>query len=170
MKTDLYLYRTAYLPFGTYGVLVAPGEFECLTVGQPWRGNQPFKSCVPNGTYDLVPHAGSKGKGVYAMVNEPLGVFYQPGDREHENQRYACLLGDRANHPDQLQGCEAVGKKYMYWDPDGKGRKYETALCVTDSGKTQAQLFNHIGRGRDDLRLHIKPWAGIQLDHLGTYW
>ena len=167
---DLFLYRTAYLPFGTYGMLQVPDGFDCLTVGQPWRGNAPFVSCVPNGVYDLVPHAGSKGKGIYALVNKDLGVFHQPGDRENDDQRFACLLGDKANHPDQLQGCEAVGQRYMYYDPDGTGKKYQTALSITNSGKTQAKLFNILHRGRHDMRLIIAPWAGIEHGHQGTHW
>ena len=40
---------------GTRGVLVA-GDLVLHVMEPPWRDNRPRRSCVPPGTYDVVPH------------------------------------------------------------------------------------------------------------------
>jgi hypothetical protein len=38
---------------GTFGELVIPGMFRCVTIELPWRDNKPGISCLPLGTYEL---------------------------------------------------------------------------------------------------------------------
>ena len=47
------LERFAYTPMGTFGRLKV-GDFEFFTVERPWVDNEPFKSCVLEGEYELL--------------------------------------------------------------------------------------------------------------------
>lgn len=103
------LERYCYCPYqGTFGKLMAP-EFDLFTVEQPWRGNQPFASCVPEGVYDLVwvdsPHFGE----TVALENRDLRVFASQDDATEPGDRFACLFHS-ANLASQLQGCIAPGE------------------------------------------------------------
>lgn len=46
------LARFAYTEKGTYGRL-SVGAFSCFTLELPWLNNEPFISCIPEGTYEL---------------------------------------------------------------------------------------------------------------------
>lgn len=46
------LARFAYTESGTYGRL-SVGSFSCYSLELPWLNNEPFISCIPEGTYDL---------------------------------------------------------------------------------------------------------------------
>ena len=51
---DLYLHRTHYRS-GTNGALYHKQQFLCFSIELPWAINQPNISCIPDGTYELVP-------------------------------------------------------------------------------------------------------------------
>jgi hypothetical protein len=66
-------------------------------------------SCVPLGIYRLVLHDTPLHPQTWAMVNEGLRVFHEPGDiTPGPTARTACLLHS-ANIVSQLAGCIGVG-------------------------------------------------------------
>ncbi len=93
-KPDLVLTRFAYTPLGTFGELQA-GDARLNTVERPWRDNQEFVSCIPEGRYRCLPRFFNKGK--YPAI----GILDVPG-RSH-------ILFHRANVPRHVTGCIGVG-------------------------------------------------------------
>jgi hypothetical protein len=90
---------------GTFGRLhVGPHDYG--TVEREWLNNEAFKSCVPAGSYQLVPHNSKKYGPVWALVNLQLGVAHERTDGV---KRYACLI-HRANWPKDVVGCIGVGR------------------------------------------------------------
>jgi hypothetical protein len=93
--------RFAYTPFETFGRLYMP-TFSCVTVEPPWRGNQPFVSCIPPAPmqdwreYPLKP---TRFRNKYATL-EVCGVPKRSEIKVHV-----------ANTASQLQGCIALGNR-----------------------------------------------------------
>jgi len=56
----LKLKRVEYSLDCTFGVLKVDGEIECLTLENPWQGNMPDISCIPEGIYALIKHDSPK--------------------------------------------------------------------------------------------------------------
>lgn len=112
MKTDeIFLNRFAFLPEGTLGQMIFPGGYECFTVERPWRNNQPYVSCIPEGSYRLAWHM---VKGKHYGQPELLAV---PG-------RSAILIHP-ANYPSDLLGCIGPGREWAVkgqspWVSDSK--------------------------------------------------
>ncbi|HGS4460695.1 TPA: DUF5675 family protein [Vibrio metschnikovii] len=109
MKT-LTLHRN-YFPHGTYSRLCDEnGNPFLVTVERAWKNNQASISCVPEGIYDLVPHASPKFGSCYALVAPELGVtIYGPSLRTH-------ILFHVANKASQLEGCVAPGLTFGVLD------------------------------------------------------
>lgn len=103
----LVLVRYSYAPYGTYGCLFGAGD-RLWTVEQPWRLNMRQRSCVPEGTYKIIPHNSAKYPNTFALINHQLNVYYQPGPGVPEDARKAILIHP-ANVPEDLAGCIAPG-------------------------------------------------------------
>nr|WP_086940029.1 DUF5675 family protein [Thaumasiovibrio occultus] len=105
MKT-LTLHRR-YFKHGTFGTLHSTtGEELCATVERPWLNNKPRESCVPSGTYRLLPHNSPTFGACYALEAEALGVTrWGPSLRSH-------ILIHVANLPSELAGCIAPGETF----------------------------------------------------------
>lgn len=100
----MYIER-AYTDKGTFGQWYSDdGTRLCYSVERPWRNNQPFVSCIPEGQYGLREYDSPKFGNVLILVNTDLGVGLYPG----EAQRSAILI-HAANMPSELQGCIAPG-------------------------------------------------------------
>ena len=99
---NIYLERYGSTPHGVFGELVI-GDHMFYTVERPWLDNKPFKSCIPNGEYDLKPFTRQNGDKVYALVNEDITYHEEPGCT-----RYSVLM-HKANTMDDLAGCIAPG-------------------------------------------------------------
>ena len=88
------------------------GEAIYDAIGQPDNHDEPNKSCIPLGTYELVPHDTAAHPNTWALVNPDLGVTHEPGDLPSVGcqypHRFACLIHP-ANFANQLQGCFAPG-------------------------------------------------------------
>jgi len=93
---NIALVRFSYSPTETEGMLFAPPLEPMWTMEQPWRrggrGGLPFKSCVPDGEYRLVPFLRDNGQQVWALENHDLGVYVKREDRERDDDRFACLI------------------------------------------------------------------------------
>lgn len=93
---------------GTFGTLEIDNQV-FFTVERPWENNLPFKSCVAEGEYSLIPHKSDKYGNVLAMVSEKLGVTHY---KEPDSVRYACLI-HTANYPKDVEGCIGLGDNYI---------------------------------------------------------
>ena len=60
MERELTLKRTDTGREGTFGEIWIDGEPFCFTAELPWRGNKPFVSCIPTGTYVFSRHQSPK--------------------------------------------------------------------------------------------------------------
>ncbi|ELB7341436.1 hypothetical protein RV032_002116 [Vibrio cholerae] len=143
MRT-LILYRRLFA-HGTFGVLCDEfGNEICKTVERPWLDNRKGESCVPNGTYDLLPHQSPKFGKCYALSSPELGVtVYGPSLRTH-------ILIHPANRVDQLQGCIAPGLEFgVLKNDEGKN-----VWAVLNSKTAFNQLLNWLNN--EPARLIIK--------------
>jgi hypothetical protein len=110
---------TAYETVGTMGVVESP-DFAAQTIEQPRNHDIPDHSCLPTGTYELVPHLsghlhetdGTPLK-TWALVNPALGVTHAAGDPIPAD----CPFPHRCEalvHPDNvaatLLGCIGPGE------------------------------------------------------------
>jgi len=145
------LVRNAYHHTCTLGMLEVEDKY-FYTMERPWvkhdiPGGTPFKSCIPDGTYDVVPFTRSSGDEVVALVNEDLGVYLRADDRPNGEGRYEILLHS-ANWADQLAGCIAPGLHYKI---DNLGRH-----MVTNSRAAMSDLMSVVG---DTLTISTFPGA-----------
>ena len=79
------------------------------TVEKPWKNNEQFVSCVPAGTYTLVPFNSPKHGSVLCLFNKEMGitVYEEPGCI-----RYSCLI-HVANFPRDVVGCIGIGMQHI---------------------------------------------------------
>jgi len=96
------LERFAYLPAGVIGELHIPGYHDALyTVERPWLNNKRFVSCIPEGTYPLVHHQGTKWPSAIRLENVP--------------GRYGILIHS-GTLPQNFKGCIGVGQTWYVQD------------------------------------------------------
>ena len=126
------LIRQAYFQMGTFGVL-SVGDHTWHIAEQPWNDNKPFKSCIPEGHYEVVKHSSPKFGRCFALIGEGVGL--NKGDAH----RYAILIHP-ANWPDQVQGCLAPGLS-LQPIPAG-GREWPRSLGVTQSQLAMQQMLD----------------------------
>ena len=105
----LKLVRFAYTPTETQGIL----NDKWYTIERPWiKGPHPgglsFESCIPDGSYKLIPHTRPNGDKVVALVNPSLGVWYQKDERPDVWGRYLVLIHS-GNYVEHVVGCIAPG-------------------------------------------------------------
>lgn len=108
MKKIVLVLTAVSLATGSFGVLSHEGQQIAVTTECPWLDNKPNLSCVPEGTYELVKHTGTKYKDVLALHNPSLGVTHYAEDK---SLRSTCLIHP-ANFPHELNGCIALGTHY----------------------------------------------------------
>jgi hypothetical protein len=87
------------------------------TIERPWipspdhPGGLNRKSCVPPGTYTVIPHHSTNFPNTYALVNPELHVWYQPGDVPEGKKGRTAILIHIGNRVRDVVGCIAVGKE-----------------------------------------------------------
>lgn len=94
------------------------GQAVFATIERPWIenlagvGGLPRQSCVPPGTYTVIPHHSVHFPNTYALVNHELGVYYQPGDIP-AGQKWgrSAILMHVANRVQDVVGCIGIGKE-----------------------------------------------------------
>jgi hypothetical protein len=93
---------------GTFSFVYYKDNLVSFIMERPWEDNKPFYSCIPSGTYELVPHNSFKFKlETFALVNKDLGVTHYQ-DKSIKNNRYAILIHP-ASFVHNLAGCLAPG-------------------------------------------------------------
>jgi len=105
------LIRIAYIPDGTFGVLLDEEIPFCLTLEREWKNNEKNISCIPRGKY------------VCKRVQSPkfgdtFEVLHVPGR--------SAILFHIGNIEDDTHGCIVTGEYYGKW----KGK-----IAVRLSGK-----------------------------------
>ena len=75
-------------------LLDSDNELYCYTLELPWKDNIPQESCIPEGTYKVIPHNSDAHPGTWEITNVP--------------GRSAILL-HTGNTVDDTEGCVIVG-------------------------------------------------------------
>ena len=92
------LLRSPNGPRGTFGILFGvTNEPFCLTLELPWRDNEPKKSCIPLGDYQVIRNTSPKG-----------------GFRLKEVPGRSDILIHAGNTIADIEGCILVGKELGY--------------------------------------------------------
>lgn len=157
----LTLDRFSYSPTETEGILRA-GPYELATIECPWipaetRGGLPFRSCVPDGEYDLEPWTRPKGEEVYRLYNPDLGVYRSPQERPNGEGRYLILM-HIANWVSDVRGCIAPGLHRAFLINRSMGRSEPS---VSNSGDAMKILNDLLGR--DSIHtLRIRAAGGTE--------
>jgi Family of unknown function (DUF5675) len=125
---------------GTFGALAIDGAPFCHTCEQPWNNNVPDASCIPAGSYELLPFNSPAHGPTVAFHNPALGIYGTP-DLIPAGQagRSLCEIHN-ANWPFQLRGCVAVGQAIADIPPNRRG--------VTNSVVTFHALIERLGNRR----------------------
>lgn len=128
------LVRFAYLPDATLGRLElgggpdGPPALDWWTVEPPWQGNQPFKSCIPEGRYPLRA----------TVYTSRRGDSYPTWEVAEVPDRWAIKI-HVANRASELAGCIAPGLDCRHagvWHSREALRELLTALEPRDPGPT----------------------------------
>lgn len=137
MSDTLVLIRWAdHEDHGVLGEIYHDGAMLCKTIERPWLFNQPFVSCIPDGTYNLEPFTRTNGDEVYCLTNSALGITRE---QEEGSERFAILI-HKANWMTDLAGCVAPGESYGF-GPDSQGH---TRMMVRNSSAATKKLFAYI--------------------------
>ncbi len=98
---------------GTHGTFQLEGK-TYHSIEQPDLGNLPYKSCVPQGEYVLLPYSSRKYGACFIMVNPDLNVYqFESSPGRPENGRFLCLFVHKGNYPRNFQGCIGAGRAYL---------------------------------------------------------
>lgn len=158
---NITLIRHAYLAEATLGTLIA-GELRLATLEENWHADPDgpggqrregalVEACVPDGTYDLLPHDGTKFKNVWCLVNPTLGVYRSPGDIP-AGQKWgrSAVLIHSGNSTADIEGCCLVGRRHGF--EANKPWIYESRAALD-------ALRLALGTGQPHS-LHIRPTLG----------
>ena len=144
---NIRLERFAYLDDCTRGVLHI-GNHAFQTIERPWiwnpegPGGLPFKSCVPDGTYNLRSYTRPSGKKAFILRSEEKGVYETVDDKGGATGRYLILIHP-GNTVDDVVGCIAPGLT-------GDDR------FVRDSRKAMAKIVELLNGAEHELRIAPK--------------
>jgi len=154
---DVILERFAYTNLGTFGRWWMPGVPEFYTVERPWvpylddaryPSGAPFKSCIPEGVYDLIPRKRPKRGNTYAIVNEDLGVY----EFKHDDRTRYGILVHVGNSMRDVVGCIAPGDEFApceWLNPPIPG--------VLNSDDSMKKIASRLGRS-ETHRLFIRQY------------
>lgn len=152
---EIFLHRFCQVPPGTgiapgtFGSIQIDGEHIAYSVEQPWNNNKPFKSCVPDGKYRLIPYESEKYGDCFFMVNHGLNVYAYRHERVSDDDRYGCLFVHRGNYPENFEGCVGAGKRLAI----------NENIMVTSSVDTCKHIMDTLGRDEHDLIIYSTPGA-----------
>lgn len=135
-----------YFDHGTFSVLCDENGNElCKAVEPPWLNNLPSISCIPEGTYKLMPTESPKHGLCYILEAPELGVsMYGPSQRTH-------ILIHKANLVEQLEGCIAPGISFGALKSPKTG-KLKWAVLDSEGGFSKVTQY----LGWEEARLVIR--------------
>ena len=131
-----------YLDNCSLGTTTYKGEFIFNTVELPYLSNEPFKSCIPPGVYNIHFHNTDKYPNTFVLKNHNLGIGINKG----ESLRYGCCI-HAANFPYEVEGCIGPGLNL-----------HPTIYGVANSRLAMGVLKDIIGFGHPD------EYTGYQLE------
>ena len=130
--TYITLLRHTHWNTGTYGEM-AVGDKIIYTAERPWLNNEPFKSCIPEGSYEVVRHRSPKFGECFSIVGDGVTI-----DEASGGKRYGILF-HAANWPDQVQGCIAPG---LFFQPiNVGGRDWPQSVGVGRSNQAMQYML-----------------------------
>lgn len=132
---ELKLERRAYLPHVTLGVLTC-AQRTWVTLELPWRDNEPFKSCIPDGRYDVR----RKSSRRFGETWEVLNV-----------SRREAILFHAGNTTKDTEGCILIGTYLSEQD------------YAIGGSKVAMQELNACLSGVETIQLSVGPFAGARL-------
>lgn len=150
---QLYLRRDQFLPDCTLGLLEVCGK-TFFTMERPWRSTEGGKageeyvSCVPEGSYRLLPHMRPSGEKTFALSNPGLGIFQHPWEvpREQRTIARALILIHAADYVHDVLG--GIG-------PGLQRRRDQNGWIVTSSREAMNQIRTLVAN-KFDLTLIIE--------------
>lgn len=114
---------------GQHGTMELGGKL-WHTLEPPDLGNLPYKSCVPQGEYILIPFESSKYGACFIMVNPDLNVYRRKRTKDRpDNGRFKCLFVHRGNEVHNFVGC--VGSSHAYDVENDRLLSSTTQACIT---------------------------------------
>lgn len=93
----MHLNRISYTGEGTFGVLKLNSIPFAVTLELPWKNNEPFVSCIPEGSYNCHRYTSEKWPNTF-QVSNVSGRTY--------------ILFHRANTIADLQGCIGIAEEF----------------------------------------------------------
>lgn len=106
---------------GEYGRMLIDGTLFCATCEQRWNDNKQGSSCIPIGTYQLLPFDSPAHGPTVVFHNPSLNIYGTPQMiPKGVKGRSLCEIHN-ANWPFQLKGCLAVGEDLTVISPNGLG-------------------------------------------------
>ena len=129
---------------GTHGTFKLGGK-EWHSLEPPDLDNAPFKSCVPEGTYDLIPFDSPKYGPCFIMVNDDLNVFaFENSSGRPKGGRFLCLFVHRGNYVRNFVGCVGASHGYNaesdFLLPSTKRACAEVVRLVRDEGSYKLRI------------------------------
>lgn len=138
--------RIKHLPDRELGEIELEGDLIGYTIEQPWKENKNNVSCIPVGSYKLLPHNSPHFGSVVMFYNPELGVYGEqlpPG----RHGRTVCLIHN-GNYVTDVQGCVAVGAQMVdFGSPHGLG---------VNHSKDTLEKLRELWGDRKDLRAIIR--------------
>ena len=118
---------------GTQSVISVVGSDQSWHgLERPWLDNLPYESCIPTGTYVVLPWESPRYGTCRIFVGGDVAIS------EGRADRFACLIHP-ANYTRQLQGCLSPGcSKADYYEP-------ETSCAVWKSRDALSQMQEVLG-------------------------
>ena len=149
----LTLTRSIYGPAATLGLLTVAGV-TYHTIEQPWRDDAAFSSCVPDGTYMLMPYESPKHGDTWCLHNPAYGIY---GTAPPVGARGYCEL-HAGNWASQLEGCIAPGLSAGTMIDPSLGTEQPAVL---DSQEAIRAILAALGPMSTGHTLIIQPASGI---------
>lgn len=142
MAQTIRLQRFCYAPVGTFGRLNLPSGWGCYTVERPWVGNEPNRSCIPEGVYDLGLRRSSP------VVERTTGGEFREGWEVRDVTGRTYIMLHPGNTLRDTEGCICPGRHLGY---------ITDVWAVTDSRVTFRRLMRELGQRGSwtlDIRLY----------------
>jgi hypothetical protein len=130
--------RISHLPDATLGVFMdAKGVPICLTAELPWKNNEPYISCIPEGTYQAIKVISPKrGIEVFELASVPGRTVIQI------HVANAPMRPINADGETELLGCIAPGMKFG--GRDGYNGVIQSTLAFEKVMKLPKQIIIRI--------------------------
>ena len=90
------------------------GEHTLHGIEQPWRDNLPYHSCIPPGTYALIPWTSPNHGECFAFLGGTV-TLHEEDLAPPSITRFLCLT-HIANTADEVEGCFGIGTEPAMWN------------------------------------------------------